>query len=82
MDEAAGLNGACETAYHGLIHCGNLRKGKHLKNLPHLIFFNLFKVLEIFVDAGHLDSWKFIASWQIVDCWNGGSSEINISKGV
>lgn len=28
MDEAAGLNGACETAYHGLIHCGNLMKGE------------------------------------------------------
>ena len=32
MDEAAGLNGACETAYHGLIHCGNLMKGKTFLN--------------------------------------------------
>eukprot|EP00088_Acartia_fossae_P009316 TRINITY_DN1449_c0_g1_i6.p1 TRINITY_DN1449_c0_g1~~TRINITY_DN1449_c0_g1_i6.p1 ORF type:complete len:409 (-),score=82.28 TRINITY_DN1449_c0_g1_i6:146-1372(-) len=28
FDEAAGLNGAAETAYHGLVHCGNLKKGE------------------------------------------------------
>ena len=26
-DEAAVYNGAFETSYHGLIHCGNLKKG-------------------------------------------------------
>jgi len=28
FDEAAGLNGGFETAYHGLIHCGALKKGE------------------------------------------------------
>jgi len=28
FDEAAGLNGGFETAYHGLIHCGDLKKGE------------------------------------------------------
>ena len=28
LGEAAVLNGAYETAYHGLVHCGGLKKGE------------------------------------------------------
>ena len=35
FDEAAGLNGGFETAYHGLIHCGDLKKGRFDHNVKY-----------------------------------------------